>query len=125
MTGQLTHPTVAEVYDDLLRWTVTSRSDPHVSYVCELADYHGQGRCTCTDYQVRFEPLLAQQYTPERALAEGLVKIRPYQVTADNALRCWHIIDARSKLSSAIIKAFTIARQAQGTQAQRANQAGR
>lgn len=107
--GQTEPHARAEVFDDALSWLVPSRTRPSEIHKVELGDYAGAGRCSCMDFQTRFEPLLARMVTPERALAEGLVKLRDYQLSPEDALSCWHIIEARRRLAHHVIKAFKTA----------------
>ena len=101
----------ARVYDNALSWNVPSRETAGVEYHVELADYAHNGRCDCVDFCTRFEKLLSRGYTPERALAEGLVKLRKYHnEDPKNALRCWHIMQARWSLAERTIAAFDAAR---------------
>ena len=102
-------PARATVYDDALSWLVPSRTDPHATHKVELGDYAGNGRCSCSDFQFNLEPLLAKGYTPERAVAERLARIRDYHLGPADALRCYHIITARANLATRVIEAFQAA----------------
>ena len=101
----------AKFYDATLRFLVPSESDPHVSYVVELDSYSGNGECTCTHFECRLRPLLAQQVTADQAVNRRLVKLKPGQRDSD-ALRCKHIIDARDQLATATIRAISHAEKA-------------
>lgn len=98
----------AQHYDHTLRFQVKSRTDPHVTYLCELDAYSGNGRCTCMDFATRKEPLLARRVTPEQAIEQKLVKM-PKTGRISDALRCAHLIDARDQLASAVIRAISYA----------------
>ena len=103
-----------EVYDSILRWTIPSRRNPDETYVVDLSCYNGHGQCLCKDFSTRFGPLLARQVTPEQALEEGWVdKLRDYQLGPEDALSCWHLIQARRQLSFHIARVFTKANAAQ------------
>lgn len=110
-------PATAEVYDNALSWKVKSRRNPREVYVVDLGDYNCNGRCFCKDFQIHFEPLLKRGYTAEKAVAEGLVAVREYQVFARNALSCFHICDARDQLAHYAAKAFQTAAKAHAPQA--------
>lgn len=98
-------PSPAELYDDATRWVIPSRSDPHVTYVCELKDYGGNGSCACEDFSCRFAKLLAQGITPEEALIRKLVKLRPGYRRSD-ALRCFHLVEAHERFNQQAIRGF-------------------
>lgn len=104
-------PSMATIYNDALSWKVRSRRKAKDDYVVELGAYNCNGQCFCKDFRVHFEPLLTRGYTPERALKEELVEIRWYQVFAENALRCWHIMDARHQFTTHAIKSLQAAAQ--------------
>lgn len=111
MSAQLDPIATALVYDDALRWHVASRSDPHSTYLVELGDYAGNGRCCCSDFQMRFEPLLCRGVTPEQAVKNGAVewpvRTRPYQLKISDALRCAHICEARDQACTQFVRAIT------------------
>lgn len=90
-------------YDHTLRFSVPSRSDPHVVYMVELDSYSGNGRCDCMDFVTRKEPLLARRVTPEQAYQSKRAKIGPTGRISD-CLRCAHIIEGRDQLATAVIK---------------------
>lgn len=95
----------AEFYDATLRFQVQSRSEAHVTYLCELDAYNGTGRCSCPDFTIRKEPLLARRVTAEQAIEQKLVKI-PKTGRISDALRCAHIIDSRDQLATYVIRAL-------------------
>ena len=92
--------------ENALIWDIPSRTDPHVTYKVELDSYSGNGECPCDDFAMRFQKLLCRRITPQQALDQGLVKLRPKQHPED-ALRCWHIVDARRRLNDHLIEAFS------------------
>ncbi len=114
MNARRNNPGPAQVYDDVLTWEVPSRTNPKICYRVEVDAYAGNGECACKDFQTRFGPLLARGYTPQKAWDEGLIKgeLRPYQRTNDDLLRCAHIVEARDKLATHIIRAFAKASEA-------------
>ncbi len=97
-------------FDNALRWHVPSRTDPHVVHLVELDDYFGNGRCDCQDFCFRLEPLLRRLVTPEQAVAQKLVRLKHGQREQD-ALRCWHAIEARSAFADLMIKSISNAAQ--------------
>lgn len=111
MTTQL-DKIVAEQHDGMIRYSVPSRSDPHATYVCELTSYNGNGSCPCDDFKFNFEKHLSRMVTPERALEEGLVKLRKYQRPRD-ALRCFHLVEAHDQFKDDVVKAFAAKERAQ------------
>jgi hypothetical protein len=97
-------PKPAENYDGI-RYAVPSESTPHETYVVDLDAYNGAGRCSCQHFICRLEPLVAKFYTPERAVQEGLIKLKPGQ-KIETALRCKHLQSAREKFASDVLAAI-------------------
>ena len=97
-------PKPAENYDGI-RYQVPSATKPHEAYCVELDSYSGNGECSCPSFDFRLRPLLARLYTPERAVKEGLIKLKPGQRIAD-ALRCRHIIEARQTFTDDVVAAI-------------------
>lgn len=95
----------AEHYDHALRFQVKSRTDPHATYLCELDAYGGTGKCTCLDFTMRKEPLLARRIKPDDAVKQKLVSM-PKTGRISDALRCAHIIDSRDQLATCVIRAL-------------------
>ena len=96
-------------FDAPLRFHVNSRTDAHVTYVVELDAYAGNGRCACTDFQIRFEPLLRRGMTPAQAVAGKFVRLtnkQGEQKDPADALRCWHLIHARRQFTDDVIAAM-------------------
>jgi hypothetical protein len=91
-------------YDGPLRFLVRSFSAAHESYMVELDTYNGNGSCACKWFECALGPLLSRMVTPEQAVAQGLVKLKPGQDVRD-ALRCKHIIEARRIYADDLIKA--------------------
>jgi hypothetical protein len=87
-------PTVKPEWLDGIRYQVSSRTNPHDTYLCELTDYSGNGRCVCRDFQIHFEPHLSRMVGPAEALARGLVEQREYQPTPEDVFKCWHLVQA-------------------------------
>lgn len=92
-TTQLDPAAPAEVYDEALRWLIPSRSNPHETYLVELCALPGYDVCQCLHFATKLGPLLARGITPERAVADGLVKIKKWE-RAEQALQCYHIREA-------------------------------
>lgn len=115
MTAAVDPMPVAQPYDDALRWKVSSRTDPHAEYVVELGSYNCNGECPCDDFQIRFRPLLARGLTPAQALRRGLVKQRDYQLTEDDVLKCWHIVEGYRRFGMQCARAFAKAKRAHPT----------
>lgn len=113
-TTNPTPPDPAEVFDTCLRWHVQSRTAEGETYLVDISAYGFNGICQCPDFACRFGPILTQGVTAEEALAAGLVKLRPYHFgDPKNALRCAHVMRARSDFADAMIKALHAAREAQ------------
>lgn len=107
-----------ELYDSILRYTIPSRSNPAETYVVDLGHYDGHGACACTDFSTRFGPLLARGIDPETAYHEGLVeKLRSYQLGPEDALSCWHLVQARRKCARHVAAAFSRIEKAQRPEA--------
>lgn len=83
-----------QVYDQALRWKVRSRSNAEEKHLVDLDCYGLNGRCDCTDFQTRFEPLLKRGVTGRQAVEEKWVKLRDYQIAPEDSLKCWHIVQA-------------------------------
>lgn len=103
-----------ELFDSILRWKIPSRHDPKDEHVVELAHFNGHGECQCKDFVTRFGPLLAKGIDPETAYHEGLVeKLRPYQLGPEDALSCWHLVQARRQCARHVVRAFVKIQRAQ------------
>src|SRR5437773_2897511 len=74
------YPLVKPIAGELLRFHVRSRTDSRVTYIVDLGAYNFCGCCVCSDFQFRKEPKL-------RVGAEPC-----------DALRCWHLRQARNYL---------------------------
>lgn len=83
----------ATIYDDALRWTIPSRTNPHETYLVELNNAPGYDVCQCMHFVGKLQPLLARGVSPEEAVASGVVKIKKHERISD-ALKCWHIREA-------------------------------
>lgn len=102
------------IYNSILSWTIPSRSKGGESHLVDLASYNGHGRCDCTDFATRFEPILSKGIEPEAAYKEGLVaKLRPYHLGEEDALSCYHIVQARRQCARHVVRAFVKAQKAQ------------
>lgn len=106
--------------DCSFRWWVRSRTNPRKEYLVDVSSYGGHGKCTCPDFETRFEKFLARGVTPQEVWddrwlwEEGEERaLRPYQIGVDDVLRCWHLCRARSKVATAFIAAASAAVDAQ------------
>ena len=95
----------AQKFDHALRYHVPSRSDPHATYLCEIDDYAGNGRCDCPFFQFSLEPLLRRLVTPEQAVAQRLVRLKAGQRETDS-LRCYHILAVRDQFATDMLTAI-------------------
>lgn len=94
--------TQAEAYDNVLRYWVPSRTTPGKKYLVQLDSYGANGECECPDFRMNFEKLLKQGVTPEQAVARKLVCLKNKRGETRpkwDALRCFHIIEARAELA--------------------------
>jgi len=73
--------------DDILRYTVDSRSRAGVTHVVELDLYDGNGGCTCEHFSFKLEEHLKKGAKPQ------------------DRLRCKHIHESRAALVDDIIAA--------------------
>ena len=89
--------------ENSLRWWVRSRTSKK-EYLVDMGNYAGNGKCSCPDFEKHFEKFLARGVSPEQAVREGWVKMRPYQMGEDDGLRCWHLCRARSKVSFHLVE---------------------
>lgn len=111
--------TQAVPHDHSLRYMVPSTRRPKdPPYLVQLDSYGGNGQCCCKHFLMRLEPLLARAVTPQQAVDEGLVKLKENRHVED-ALRCEHILTARSQFCDAVIKAISDAQKIHSNQAQR------
>ena len=77
-----------EQWDNPLRWRVPSSTRPRHSYIVDLSDYGGNGRCLCKDFTIRHEP----------EIKTG--------APASNAHRCKHIKKARVRFCDLMVFAM-------------------
>ncbi len=47
-----------------LCYHVASDHDPNLKYIVDLSAYHGAGACTCSDFQMRWNPYLRAGHLP-------------------------------------------------------------
>lgn len=108
-------PNTAEVFDSILVWNVPSRSKVDEVYRVDLGAYNGEGMCACKDFGTRFEKFLKRGYTPQLVWDEKwITELRDYQLSPEDCLSCWHLVNARRMASRQIIRAFRVAKKAQG-----------
>jgi hypothetical protein len=108
----------ASRFDSALRYHVASRSQAHEVHLVELDSYAGNGECSCTFFRLKLEPLLRRLVTPEQALAQRLVRLKPGQREQD-ALRCWHLVEARDQFATDMLTAILSHEKAHTPAAQR------
>ena len=92
-------------FDAVLRYHVPSRTRGHETYLVELDAYSGNGCCQCKDFVCNFEPILSRMIKSAEAIDRKLVKVRKGKRPED-ALRCWHIVEARAMFADDAISAF-------------------
>jgi hypothetical protein len=107
--------------DGLLRWWVRSRETPKDGrepdeYLVDLGAYGGHGKCTCRDFETRFEKHLARLRTPAECHEAGWVKVRAYQTGVSDVLCCWHLIRLRSYFAQAMATRISDAQKKQSPQ---------
>lgn len=103
-----------EIYDSILRWEIPSRTPGQPPYVVDLGAYEGHGECVCKDFATRFGPFLSRGVSPEEALEGGWVdKLREYQLGPEDALSCFHLVQARRLCARAVARAFAKIERAQ------------
>jgi hypothetical protein len=105
-----------EPYDNSFRWWVRSRTNPKKRYLCDLSSYRNNGRCSCEDFQKRFEKYLTRGHDAAAAWEAGVLgsELRPYQLGINDALRCWHLCRAIQKQSLCFCETLQAANEAQG-----------
>lgn len=96
--------TLAIEYDNALRYQVPSNhpTGPDDKYLVELDSYGGNGSCCCKHFATRCEPLLRRQVSPRTAVQEKMIKLKENRHVED-ALRCEHILTARSQFMDEIL----------------------
>mgnify|MGYP001596246919 CR=1 FL=1 len=103
-----------QAHDNALRWLVRSRHGP-IKHLVDLGGYNGNGRCSCTDFQTRMEPILKKELDPSEAVESGVLKQRNYHEGPWAAAQCYHIFRARNTLTDAFIKKLRAVEAAQAT----------
>lgn len=101
-------------FDNSFRWWVLSRTNPKKRYLCDVSSYKGNGRCSCPDFLNHFEKFLARGFDAKTVFEANQVELREYHLGIDDALRCWHLCRARSRLATAFCSTLTAANEAQG-----------
>lgn len=87
---------------DRLRYMVPSARDPKEKHLVELDAYLGNGACVCMHFSCRCEPLLRRAISPREAVEKKLIKLKENRQVND-ALRCEHILTARSQFVDDIL----------------------
>ena len=114
-TTQIDRPATPSVFDCATTFKVPSDTRPHEEHQVELDAYNANGMCSCESFW-KFEKLLSRGYTPERALAEGLVSLKRKgkpDKHPDDALRCKHIIEAYRQIGPMCVRAISNAKKFQ------------
>lgn len=89
--------TLAVEFDAPLRYNVPSNTKPEEPpYLVDLTSYEGNGECCCTHFLMRCAPLLKRRISPKCAVEQKLIKLKVNRHVED-ALRCEHLITARSQ----------------------------
>lgn len=112
-TQALDRPDPAVIFDQATCFKVASGTRAHEEHQVELDAYDANGMCSCENFSCNFAPLLARRYTPERALAEGLVSLKRKgqpDKHPDDALRCKHIIEAYRQIGPVCVRAISKAK---------------
>lgn len=93
--------------ENSFRWWIRSRTNPKKEYLVDVSGYSGAGKCTCRDFEIRFEKFLSRGMTPAEAFGMFPQELEPrsYMLGLDDMLRCWHLMRARSKLATSFIAA--------------------
>jgi hypothetical protein len=110
--------TLAIEYDAAMRYLVPSNHDPNAKYLVELDAYGGNGMCVCKHFAVRCEPLLRRGVSPREAVATGAIKLKTNRHVED-ALRCEHVLTARSQFLDEILEKVVEQRAAETRQESR------
>ena len=97
--------TVAINYDSAMRYLVPSARDPETKYLVEVDAYNGNGRCVCEHFTMRCEPLLKRNVSPRAAVESNKIKLKTNRQVND-ALRCEHILTARSQFLDDVLEAI-------------------
>lgn len=96
--------TIAVPYDEALRYFVPSQSDPDgPPHLVELDAFDGNGMCSCQHFQCRCYPLLRRGIGPKEAVEITQIKLKPNRQIQD-ALRCEHILSARSQFLDEVLR---------------------
>lgn len=90
---------------DGITYRIASRTNPHETYLVSLLDFGGNGSCQCTDFCTRRAPLLSRMVKPEEAIEMKRIKIKAGGDARD-ALRCFHIVEARRQFCDDLLKAI-------------------
>lgn len=102
----LVRPRTEAQPDGHLRYLVPS-NHTRDKYVVELDAYDGNGMCSCRHFTCRCEPLLRRGVHPVEAVERGMIKLKEGR-RANDALRCIHLMDARSQFVDDVISAIRI-----------------
>lgn len=76
---------IIKPHDCRTRWRVRSQENPEIEYVVDVMAYHKTGRCTCSDFTMRKEPIARLVYE------------------AMDSLRCKHLRAVRDRLLDALL----------------------
>lgn len=114
----------AEPYDCLTRFMVASRRPRVAPYLVDLLAYDRNGFCICKDFTCHMEPLIVRGITPLQAVAGEMINL-PENVPVEDALRCFHIREARMKFADITLKHLYDDQKKKADEARRANPSAR
>lgn len=97
--------TEAVPFDHALRYMVPSARSLADKYLVELDSYDANGACCCKHFLCRLEPILKLGIPPAQAVKEGMIKLKENR-HVDDALRCEHILTARSQFCDDVVRAI-------------------
>lgn len=71
---------VSPILGEVLRYRVTSDSNPKHSYICDLSENQGSGACFCKDFQTRRGPAIKAGMPPfsREVSCKHLIAARTY-----------------------------------------------
>jgi len=109
MNEILERPRTMAIPYDRLRYMVPSQhpepGKPPDKYLVEIDAYNGNGACSCKHFAVRCEPLLRRDVHPREAVETKQIKLKENRQVQD-ALRCEHILTARSQFVDDVLDAI-------------------
>jgi len=79
-------------YDNMMRWRVSSETEPGKAYIVDLTSYWHNGQCTCEDFTFRHEPLLSRKYYDRGQDSKWIDHYRCKHIRAVREVFCNHMI---------------------------------